>query len=165
MGFASFSGPLRVGTVRQGTTAAENMGLVELVQTATVPFSAMTTAPTAQNLFTLPAGAKILNFGVEVVTAISGGSVSNVGMVVGKTGTANAFLTTFNTGTSVVKVAQATIDAAQVVTGTDNIGTADVTVTGTFTAATGNPTAGSIVVTVRYIQRAADGSDTPTSNS
>jgi hypothetical protein len=49
------------------------------------------------------------------------------------------------------------VDAAQVVAQTNNIGTADVTIYGTFTAVTGNPTAGSTVVTVHYIQRAADG--------
>ena len=160
MGFSTFSGPLRAGTVRQG--AATNTGLVELVQTTTVPFSAMTTAPTAQNLFTLPAGARVMGFQVEVVTAISGGSVSNVGMVLGKTGTANAFLTTINTGLTSAFLTQATVDAATVVAQTNNIGTADVTVTGTFTAATGNPTAGSTVVSVYYLQRLDDGTSTPT---
>jgi hypothetical protein len=134
-----------------------NCGVAELVQTATIPFSAITTTPTAQNLFTLPAGAKIMAFQIEVVAAITGGSVSNVGTVLGKTGTANAFLTTLNTGTSVTRVAQATVDAATVASATDNIGAADVTITGTFTAATGNPTAGSIVVSAYYIQRNADG--------
>ena len=45
---------------------------------------------------------------------------------------------------------------------TNNIGTTDVAVTGTFTAAGGNPTAGAVVVTVEYIQRADDGSQAPT---
>jgi outer membrane PBP1 activator LpoA protein len=160
MAFSSFSGPLRSGTVRQGSAA--NTGLVELAQTTTVSFSAMTTAPTAQNLFTLPAGSKILGFQIEVVTAISGGSVSNVGVVFGKTGSANAFMTTINTGLTSARVAQATVDAATVVAQANNIGTTDVTVTGTFTAATGDPTAGSTVVTVYYLQRAADGTVTPT---
>ncbi len=160
MSFSSFSGPLRSGTVRQGS--ATNMGLVELVQTATVPFSAMTTSPTAQTLFTLPAGSRIMGFQVEVVTAISGGSVSNVGMVIGKAGSANAYLTTINTGLTSTFLTQATVDAATVVAQTNNIGTADVPVTGTFTAATGNPTAGSTVVSVYYLQRSDDGSSAPT---
>lgn len=160
MSFSSFSGPLRSGTVRQGAT--DNTGLVTLVQTATVPFSAMTTAPTAQNLFDLPAGSKILRINYEVVTAISGGSVSNVGVTIGRSGgTANFYQTTLNTGLTSVKVAQATVDAALVVAQTDNVGLVDVILTGTFTAATGNPTAGSIAVTVEYVQRAADGSAIP----
>ena len=102
-------------------------------------------------------------FVVEVVTAISGGSVTNVGLTIGNSATANKFVTTFNTGTSVARVAQATIDAATQVAETNNIGTTDVVVFGTFTAAGGNPTAGSIVVTVEYIQRNSDGAQVPAS--
>lgn len=161
MTFSTFSGPLRAGTVKEGV--GENTGLVQLARSATIGFAAMTTSPTAQALFTLPAGSKILRFNVEVVTAISGGSVTNVGLVMGDVGTANKYVTTFNTGVSAVKVAQATIDAAMVVAQTNNIGTADVTVFGTFTAAGGNPTAGSTVVTVEYVQRLDSGAQIPLS--
>ena len=161
MSFSTFSGPVRSGTVRFG--AAENTGLMQLARSATIAFSAMTTSPSAQTLFVLPAGSKILRFNVEVTTAISGGSVSNVGMTIGAAGgTANLYLTTFNTGTSAGKVAQATIDAAMQVAQTNNIGAVDVAFTGTFTAAGGNPTAGAIVVTVEYIQRADNGAQVPT---
>lgn len=161
MTFSTFSGPLRAGTVKEGV--GENTGLVQLARSATIGFAAMTTSPTAQALFTLPAGAKILRFNVEVVTAISGGSVSNVGVTIGDSGTANKYVTTFNTGLTSVKVAQATIDAATVVAQTNNLGTSDVAVLGTFTAAGGNPTAGSIVVTVEYMQRLSDGTQVPES--
>jgi hypothetical protein len=162
MSFTTFSGPIRAGTVRQGTVASgENTGVVMLAQTATVSYAAMTTSPTAQALFVLPAGSKIVRFDIEVVTAISGGSVSNVGVTIGNVGTANKYMTTVSTTTSSVKVVQATIDAAMVVAQTNNIGTSDVTIYGTFTAATGNPTAGSMVVTVEYMQRAQDGSAEP----
>lgn len=160
MSNTTFSGPIRSGTQRYGDVTTINTGTPELVQSVAVPFGAMTTSPTAQNLFTLPAGSKILGFQVDVVGAISGGSVTNVGMTLGKTGSANAFLTSVNTGTSSARLAQATVDAATVVANTDNIGTADVTVTGTFTAAGGNPTAGSTVVTVFYMQRNPDGTTT-----
>jgi hypothetical protein len=161
MTFSTFSGPLRAGTVKEGV--GENTGLVQLARSATIGFAAMTTSPTAQALFTLPAGSKILRFNVEVVTAISGGSVSNVGVTVGDSGTANKYVTTFNTGLTSVKVAQATVDAAMVVAQTNNIGTSDVTVFGTFTAAGGNPTAGSAVVTVEYMQRLDSGAQVPAS--
>lgn len=161
MSFATMSGPLRTGTVKEGS--GENTGLVVLARSATVAFGAMTTSPTAQALFTLPAGAKILRFDIEVVTAISGGSVTNVGVTLGTSATANKYVTSINTGTSAAKVAQATIDAAMQVAETNNIGTTDVAVYGTFTAAGGNPTAGSTVVTVEYIQRAADGAQVPAS--
>lgn len=161
MAFVTFSGPIRSGTVRYG--ANKNVGLVDVMQTATVTFAAMTTAPTAQPICILPAGSKILEMNVEVTTAISGGGVTNVAMVLGTLATPNLYFTTFNKGLTSAKVAQATIDAAQVVANTDNIGTADVPVYATFTAATGNPTAGQTVVTIRYIQRAADGTANPVS--
>jgi hypothetical protein len=161
MSFATMSGPVRCGTVKEG--ANENTGLVQLARSATVAFSAMRTSPTAQALMTLPAGSKILRFNVEVVTAISGGSVTNVGVVFGDLGTSNKYVTTFNSGTSAAKVAQATVDAAMQVAQTNNIGTADVTLYGTFTAAGGNPTAGAIAITVEYVQRGSDGAQVPAS--
>lgn len=161
MSFSTFSGPVRSGTQRYG--AAENTGLITLSRTAYVNMSgvALTAAPVAQALFTLPAGAKILNFIPEVLVAITGGSVSNVGVTIGKAGTANAFVTSFNTGTSVARVTQATVDAQLQVAATDNIGTVDVPVTATFTAATGNPTAGQIAITVVYQQRSDSGAQVP----
>ena len=161
MTFSTFSGPLRSGTVKEGS--GENTGLVQLARSATIGFAAMTTSPTAQALFTLPAGSKILRFNVEVVTAISGGSVTNVGLTIGDSGTANKYATTFNTGVSAAKVAQSTVDTAMVVAQTNNIGTSDVTVFGTLTTAGGNPTAGSTIIVVEYIQRLDNGAQVPAS--
>jgi hypothetical protein len=161
MAFSSFSGPLRAGTQRTGTVTQINAGLVILTQSATVGFASMLGSPTAVNLFTLPAGAKILQFQVEKTTAISGGSVSAVNTTFGKTGTANAFQTTIDIGLTTAQTARATLDAALVSSATNNIGTSDVTVTGTFTAAGGNPTAGAAVVTVVYVQRLDDGTAQP----
>lgn len=161
MGFSTYSGPLRAGTVKEG--AARNTGLPVLTQSVTIPFSAMTTSPTAQDLFILPAGAKIMRFVVEKTTAISGGSVSNVALTIGTSADADLYQTTANIATAAGRTTQSTLDAALVVSETDNIGTSDVTVQGTFTAATGNPTAGSAVVTVQYVQRAADGAQFPAS--
>lgn len=160
MSFSTFSGPLRSGTQRYG--AGTNTGLPVLTQSTNVAFSSMTTSPSAVSLFTLPAGAKILRFTVEKTTAISGGSVSAVNTVFGKSGTANAFQTTIDIGLTTAQTARATLDAALVSSATNNIGTTDVTVTGTFTAAGGNPTAGAAVVTIEYIQRADDGAQAPT---
>ena len=162
MAFTTFSGPVRAGTQRYGDVTTINTGLPVLTQSATVQFGSMTTSPSAVNLFTLPAGAKIMGFMVEKTTAIAGGSVSAVNTTFGKSGTANAFMTTIDIGLTTAQTAAATLDAALVSSATNNIGTSDVTVTGTFTAVTGNPTSGVVVVTVEYIQRADDGSQTPT---
>jgi len=162
MAFTTFSGPVRAGTQRYGDVTTINTGLPVLTQSATVQFGSMTTSPSAVNLFTLPAGAKIMGFMVEKTTTIAGGSVSAVNTTFGKSGTANAFMTTIDIGLTTAQTAAATLDAALVSSATNNIGTSDVTVTGTFTAATGNPTSGVVVVTVEYIQRADDGSQAPT---
>lgn len=163
MGFATFSGPLRSGTQRYG--AAENTGLMTLSRTAYVNVSgvALTAAPVAQTLFTLPAGAKILNFVTEVLVTIAGNGVTQVGVTIGKTGSTAEFAASFNTGTSVARVSQVTMDAAinTKVASLDNIGSVDVPVTGTFTATTGNPTSGQIAITVIYQQRADNGAQVP----
>lgn len=158
MSNVTFSGPIRVGTQRDGGVTARNTGTPLLAQSAVVPFGAMTTSPTAQNLFTLPAGAKIVDFKIETVTAISGGSVSAVAVTLGRTGTPNAFLTSTAVPLTATRQTQANVDAQFAAPACNNIGTTDVTVTGTFTASTGNPTAGSTVVTVLYMQRLSDGS-------
>lgn len=161
MAFTTFSGPVRSGTVREG--ASRNTGLPLLTQTATVSFSAMTTSPSAQNLFILPAGAKIVRFNVEKTTAISGGGVTAVNTTFGRAGTANAYMTSIDIGLTTAQTARSVLDPALVSSATNNIGTSDITITGTFTAVTGNPTAGVAVVTVEYIQRAADGAANPVS--
>jgi len=164
MGFATFSGPIRSGTQRYG--AAENTGLMTLSRTAYVNVSgvALTTGAAAQNLFVLPAGAKILNFVPEVLVTIAGGSVTNVGVTIGKSGSAAEFAASFNTGTAVARVTQANVDTAITgkVASLDNIGTLDVPVQATFTAAGGNPTSGQIAITVIYQQRADNGAQAPT---
>jgi len=95
---------------------------------------------------------------------VAGNSVSQVGVTIGKAGSADAFAASFNTGTAVARVAQATVDTAisGKVAALDNIGTVDVPVTATFTATTGNPTSGQIAITVVYQQRAENGAQVPT---
>lgn len=167
MSFSTFSGPVRAGTQRYG--AAENTGLITLSRTAYVNVSgvALTAAPVAQTLFTLPAGSKILNFIPEVLVTIAGNGVTQVAATLGKSGTADAFAASFNTGTAVARVSQATVDTAisGKVAALDNLGTADVPVTATFTATTGNPTSGQIAITVVYQQRADNGAQVPASSA
>jgi hypothetical protein len=162
MGFSTMSGPLRTGTSRY---PVDNTGLVTLSRTAYVNVSgvALTSGAAAQTLFVLPAGSKILNFIPEVLVAITGNSVSQVGVQIGNATTADAYAASFNTGTSVARVTQATVDTAisGKVAALDNIGTVDVPVQATFTATTGNPTSGQIAITVIYQQRTDSGAQVP----
>lgn len=164
MGFSTFSGPLRAGTQRD-QNALRNTGLVVLARSVVVPASVITTAPAAQNLMVLPAGSKILQVDWETIVAFSGGGVTAIAFQIGLLGgTANRYWTSTSLAALTVgKLARATSDAQQQVANTNNVGTVDVTLTGTFTATTGNPTAGSAVLTVTYIQRADDGSQDPLS--
>jgi hypothetical protein len=169
MGFATHLGPWLLGTVKEttGTTAGtiRNLGATIVSQTATVTMSgnALTSSPVAQSLFTLPAGAKILSFQIEKLATISGNSVSAVNTTIGNSGTANAYMTTIDIGLTTAQTAPTTIAAALVSSATNNIGTVDIPVFATFTAATGNPTAGSVVITCQYLVRGSDGVMFPTS--
>lgn len=160
MSFSTFSGPIRAGTQRYG--AVENCGLLTLSRTAYVNMNGVTTSGTALPLFNLPAGTKILNFLVEVTASI--GTASSMSVQIGRAGTVAAFLASTSTGTSVARIAQSTIDSnmSGTVVATDNIGTADVPVIGTFTAGVSNATSGQVAVTVIYQQRADNGAQAPT---
>ena len=164
MGFASHLGPWLLGTVKNttGTTAGtiRNMGATIVAQTYTAPTSVILASPTAQLMFVVPAGAKIVRFGLEVNTALTG--ASNCGVTIGNGTTANLYMASVNTGTSAVQTSPATIAAAT--SGVyDSIGTTDALLYGTFTAATADATAGNITVTVEYIVRGSDGAANPTS--
>ena len=163
MSFSSFSGPLRSGTVREG--AARNTGLPLLTQSKTIDMSgvAVTSTPAAVDLFTLPAGANILSFRFEKTVILAGNSISQVAAIVGNASDDNQYLESVNLAVAKGVAAQATVDAGIQVDDCDNIGASDVLLQAKFTATTGNATSGQIVVTVQYIQRAADGAQNPTS--
>jgi len=157
MGSSTFSGPIRSGTVRDGTaTSGVNVGRAVLSQSYTIPFAQMLSAGSAFVIGNLPAGSKILEVTTEVTVALT--TATNLAIQLGITGTVAKFFASFNTGATIGKTARATVDAAQVTLATDNVGAADVPLLLTATAATGNAAAGSVVVTVNYVQRNADGS-------
>lgn len=161
MGFSTFSGPLRSGTERYG--AGRNTGVAVLTQAKTINMAgvALTSAPPVQNLFTLPAGSKIISIIADKTVALTGNSISQVAMIVGNASDDNQYLESVNLATTKGRAAQATVDAGLQVDDCENIGTSDVLLQATFTATTGNATAGQIVVTVVYAQRAQDGSADP----
>jgi len=164
MGFATHLGPWLLGTVKNttGTTAGtiRNMGATIVAQTYTAPTSVILASPTAQQMFVIPAGAQIMRFDIYVTTALTG--ASNCGVVIGTSGSSNFYMTTLNTGTTAVQVSPATIAAATQAAKVNNVGTTDAIIFGTFTAATADATAGSIVVSVTYTVRDSDGSANPT---
>lgn len=174
MGNATFSGPLRVGTQRDGSVTQKNTGTPVLTQSITLPSTAMLFSlgitPIADftlvPFFTLPAGAKILNFSIETTVAITGANVTGLSFVIGRAGGPANFLTTAPSALvlplSPGKSTQAQIDAVFSAVNSNNIGATDITVTGSFINVTGagatTPTGGQLVVTVFYMQRLPNGS-------
>lgn len=76
MGFSSFSGPLRAGTVREG--ANRNTGLVQLVQSYDTGVVTSGVGNVDAQVFKLPAGAQILDIIVDQVVVPGGTSTSTL---------------------------------------------------------------------------------------
>jgi hypothetical protein len=151
MSFATFSGPVRSGTVRYGS--GENTGLLVLSQSATLP-----AAPGTKTVAVLPAGSQILNVIVDTTAQFNAGTT----LKLGDGTTADKYMTAATiTGANATnnRILQSVIDA-QLVTGElVNIGTSDVTIVATTTSSTAS--AGAATVTIVYVQKAADGSEVP----
>jgi hypothetical protein len=144
MSFATFSGPLRAGTVRYG--AAENTGLVVLAQS--VPVVATTLTGTA---FVLPAGSQIISATFYTTTLFNAATTAK--LTIGATDI-TAAVTVTAAGAYTLTFAAGGIALI------NNVGATDATVTYTLagTIATGNGT-----IVIQYVQRADDGAQNPTS--
>lgn len=157
MTFSTFSGPVRVGTVREG--AGENTGLVVLTQaydTGDLTGTVVGTVDVNSGII-LPQGAQILNILIDQVVASTAGTTTvSVGNASGGAQLSAAVATTAGgrfTGT--------TTAATQLAWQTST--TADTTVWIRNVTATATLTAGRFIVTVVYAQRAPNGTANPVS--
>lgn len=146
MSFATFSGPVRVGTERYG--AGRNTGLVVLSQSVPVVFGTLT-----GTAFVLPAGAQLLSVTFQTTVVFSAATTAK--LTIGATDITSAATVT-SIGSAAVPFAGTTGAMALV----SNVGTTDATVTYTLAGAGLTTGAGNIVI--QYVQRAADGSANPT---
>jgi len=138
MGTTTFSGPVKAGTVREGTGI--NTGSVLMAQSAVIDIIGATNT-TAVGI--IPANSQIVDVILNVTTASDDGGAATV--KIGHVGDDDEYLPATNvkaTGTT-----RGTIGAD----GTD-IGTSDQTVNAIYTAANGNGANGAATVTVLYIQ-------------
>jgi len=155
MGFATISGPLRAGTVKEGP--GRNTGLVLLTQSYDSGnlLSAIGNYDVAA--FILPQGAQIINILIDQVVAATGGTTTiSVGTASGGAQLSAAVATTAGgrfTGTATA--------ATQLAWQTST--TADTTVYIRNVVGTGTLTAGRFIVTIVYVQRADNGSQVPAS--
>ena len=138
MGTTTFSGPVKAGTIREGSTA--NAGFVLMAQSAVIDIIGATNT-TAVGI--IPANSQIVDVILNVTTVSNDGGAATV--KIGHVGDDDEYLPATNvkaTGTT-----RGTIGAD----GTD-IGTSDQTVNAIYTAANGNGATGAATVTILYIQ-------------
>ena len=137
MGTTTFSGPVKAGTIRQGSTA--NGGTLVCAQSAAITELA---ANTSSGII-IPANSQIINFYVLIQTAWDGGTNT---LDVGVSGNADLYVD------GLPATAVGTHSATAAYTGTEanwkDIGTSDVTIYVDSVAAG----SGAGVVTVQYLQ-------------
>lgn len=155
MGFSTFSGPIRSGTVREG--AAENTGLVVLTQSYDTGVVTAGTGNVDAQLGILPQGSQIVNILVDQVVVPGGSSTSavSVGSTSGGSDLMAAVTTTAGgrfTGTATA--------ATQLAWQTSTSADTPVFVRYTVGVAAG---VGRAIVTVVYVQRASNGAQQPVS--
>lgn len=139
MSQSTFSGPMRIGTVKDG--AATNLGAVVLAQTYT--FTNLTPNTYTTNII-LPAGFIIVNIDVTMTTGSNGTtptfSVGNLGGTTTRYVNASTLPATATRATTVLVTANLVDTAAT-----------DTTIT--FTTAGAGMTTNAGVLTIQYIQR------------
>ena len=162
MSMATFSGPVRAGTVRYGTPATgRNVGLLVLTQS----YDSGNLTGTATGTYdlgvvmNLPQGAQIINIVVDQVVAATGGTTTvSVGTT---TGGAELMVATATTaGGRFAPVPNAAVALAW-----QTSTTADTPVYVRNVVGTAALTAGRFIVTINYAQRLPDGTVAPTYNN
>ena len=175
MGFATHLGPWLLGTVKNttGTTAGtiQNTGTATVSQTKKVDYTGSTVASgTTTILFTLPAGAQIVNIFIDTLVAFTGSTAANV--VIGTSATTNLFwassditsqgrLANTNAASKLANWAGATSTASPNGIG---IGPTDVIIQAVLSPTVGTVTAGTVQFTVVYAVADSTGVQSPPAN-
>lgn len=152
MSRTTFSGPVKSGTIKYN--AYKNTGTTVLKQIQAIPFNS-TLASTVTNY--LPAGCQLLNVIVDVLVAFN--SATSATVSVGKTAAGTEYVSgvdaktatgriipTF-TAAQLIAMQSTTLDVSSAITGESACSAIVTTVT-----SVGQPTAGSVIVTLVYAQ-------------
>lgn len=135
-------GPIASGTKQAGISGGPNVGLALLTQTATLAYD----ATLVQNAtFYLPANSRIVRINADVVTAYN--SATSATLTAGTSSADTSYVSGVNAKTT--GRAAPTLTTTQL-TNMSNIGT-NTTLVVTVTSV-GQPTAGSILLNVEYVQ-------------
>ena len=138
MGTTTFSGPVKAGTIREGTGL--NTGFVLMAQSAVIDIIGATVT---SEVGIIPANSQIVDVILNVTTINNDGGTATV--QIGHAGDTDEYLPATNV--KALGTTRGTIGAD----GTD-IGATDQTVNAVFTAGTGNGATGAATVTVLYMQ-------------
>lgn len=155
MAFATFSGPVRIGTERYG--AARNTGLVVLSQSYDTGTVVAAQGNVDAFAFNIPQGSQIVDVVVDQVVVPNGSSTSTISV---GTASGGAQLMAAVATTAGGRFRGTPTAATQLAWQTST--TADTSVYVRYAVGTADATAGRAVVTVMYVQRAPDGSQNPT---
>lgn len=154
MSFATFSGPLRVGTQRYNP--GRNTGLVVLSQSFDTGVVTAGVGNVDQQIATLPAGSQIANILIDQVVVPGGSSTSTIS--VGTT-SGGADLSAAVATTAGGRFAGTTTAATQLAWQTSTAADTPVWLRYAVGTAAG---VGRAIVTIVYIQRGSDGAQNPT---
>lgn len=153
MAFTTFTGPIRAGTVRYGST--KNTGLMTMAVSNTLLHS----NTTAKTLFWLPAGSQIIRFVVDATVAFNAGT-NNV-ITIQNASAASLGAVTATADNIAVGRHDPTVTGAQIAQYV-NVGATDYRVDALFAGTGTTATTGTATITCIYVQRMADGSQNPT---
>lgn len=160
MGFATHLGPWLLGTVKNttGTTAGtiQNTGATNVTQS----FATTVSDTTAKQAFVLPAGAQIINIFTDITTAYAGTTGNTITI---QTAAGSSLATVGSATTTPLSVGRATttLTGAQAATFV-NVGTTDLIINVIYACA-GTASGGAATVTIQYVVKNADGTQTPAS--
>jgi len=154
--FATFSGPVRSGTIREG--AARNTGLVVLSQSYDTGTVVAAQGNVDVQAFNIPQGSQILDITVDQVVVPNGSSTSTVSV---GTASGGAQLMAAVVTTAGGRFRGTPTAATQLAWQTST--TADTSVFVRYAIGTADATAGRAIVTVTYVQRAPNGAQNPVS--
>ncbi len=142
MGTTRFSGPIKAGSIREGSSA--NVGFVLMAQSTNVVFG---DDGTTTVVATVPANSQIFQITVDVTTAFNAATTNTFD--IGDGSTADQYADALAVGAQARVLA--TSDVSQIGNLID-IGTSDVDVTVTYNQTGTAASAGAATVTVLYLQ-------------
>lgn len=143
MSFSTFSGPIRSGTIREGS--ANNCGVAVLVQTKALPAAAGATT-----VAVLPAGSQILDIIVDTTTVFNAATTLKIGT--------SSNDDEFVTSTTITTAGRNDLSSTYQPLTFINVGTSDVAVIATTA---GTAATGAARVTIMYAQKASNGAEDP----